>query len=207
MDIFELAKKKAKKKEIDEDSNEELRERIARLERKVSREKSALQEAEKTIEETSRNLYLANQDILKSNRELSALNEELSATMSKLTSAELRRKSVLITLGVAMILFIVSEFAIEPILEVRISNKAGLILAKLSILGILIPIEIITSKILESRVTEDDEINEKMYLKILEAAYEDGVVTDMERSLLKSSAKQLGVSKSRAVDLESSLND
>ena len=206
MDIFELAKK-AKKKQIDEDSNEELKKRIGRLERKVSREKSALQEAERTIEETSRNLYLANQDIRKSNSELSALNEELSATMSKLTSAELRRKSVLITLGVAMILFIVSEFAIEPILEVRISNTAGLILAKISILGMLIPIEIITSKILESRVTEDDEINEKMYLKILEAAYEDGVVTDMERSLLKSSAKQLGVSKNRAVDLESTLND
>ena len=206
MDIFELAKK-AKKKEIDEDSNEELKKRIGRLERKVSREKSALQEAERTIEETSRNLYLANQDIRKSNSELSALNEELSATMSKLTSAELRRKSVLITFGVAMILFIVSEFAIEPILEVRISNTAGLILAKISILGMLIPIEIITSKILESRVTEDDEINEKMYLKILEAAYEDGVVTDMERSLLKSSAKQLGVSKNRAVDLESTLND
>ena len=206
MDIFELAKK-AKKRETDEDNNEELKKRIGRLERKVSREKLALIEAEKTIEETSRNLYLANQDILKSNSELSALNEELSATMSKLTSAELRRKSVLITFGVAMILFIVSEFAIEPILEVRISNNAVLILAKLSILGMLIPIEIITSKILESRVTEDDEINEKMYLKILEAAYEDGVVTDMERSLLKSSAKQLGVSKNRAVDLESTLND
>ena len=206
MDIFELAKK-AKKRETDQDNNEELKKRIGRLERKVSREKLALLEAEKTIEETSRNLYLANQDILKSNSELSALNEELSATMSKLTSAELRRKSVLITFGVAMILFIVSEFAIEPILEVRISNTAGLILAKISILGMLIPIEIITSKILESRVTEDDEINEKMYLKILEAAYEDGVVTDMERSLLKSSAKQLGVSKNRAADLESTLND
>ena len=206
MDIFELAKK-AKKKEIDVDSNEELKKRIGRLERKLFREKSALQEAERTIEETSRNLYLANQDILKSNSELSVLNEELSATMSKLTSAELRRKSVLITLGVAMILFIVSEFAIEPILEVRINNNTGLIIAKLSIFGMLIPIEIITSKILESRVTEDDEINEKMYLKILEAAYEDGVVTDMERSLLKSSAKQLGVSKTRALDLESSLND
>ena len=206
MDIFELAKK-AKKKEIDEDSNEELKKRIGRLERKLFREKSALQEAERTIEETSRNLYLANQDILKSNSELSELNEELSATMSKLTSAELRRKSVLITLGVAMILFIVSEFAIEPILEVRINNNTVLILAKLSILGMLIPIEIITSKILESRVTEDDEINEKMYLKILEAAYEDGVVTDMERSLLKSSAKQLGVSKTRAADLESSLDN
>ena len=206
MDIFELAKK-AKKKEIDVDSNEELKKRIGRLERKLFREKSALQEAERTIEETSRNLYLANQDILKSNSELSVLNEELSATMSKLTSAELRRKSVLITLGVAMILFIVSEFAIEPILEVRINNNTVLILAKLSILGMLIPIEIITSKILESRVTEDDEINEKMYLKILEAAFEDGVVTDMERSLLKSSAKQLGVSKSRAADLESSLDN
>lgn len=206
MDIFELAKK-AKKKEIDVDSNEELKKRIGRLERKLFREKSALQEAERTIEETSRNLYLANQDILKSNSELSVLNEELSATMSKLTSAELRRKSVLITLGVAMILFIVSEFAIEPILEVRINNNTGLILAKLSILGMLIPIEIITSKILESRVTEDDEINEKMYLKILEAAYEDGIVTDMERSLLKSSARQLGVSKTRAADLESSLDN
>jgi len=206
MDIFELAKK-AKKKEIDVDRNEELKKRIGRLERKLFREKSALQEAERTIEETSRNLYLANQDILKSNSELSVLNEELSATMSKLTSAELRRKSVLITLGVAMILFIVSEFAIEPILEVRINNNTVLILAKLSILGMLIPIEIITSKILESRVTEDDEINEKMYLKILEAAYEDGVVTDMERSLLKSSAKQLGVSKTRAADLESSLDN
>ena len=206
MDIFELAKK-AKKKEIDEDSNEELKKRIGRLERKLFREKSALQEAERTIEETSRNLYLANQDILKSNSELSELNEELSATMSKLTSAELRRKSVLITLGVAMILFIVSEFAIEPILELRINNNTGLILAKLSIFGMLIPIEIITSKILESRVTEDDEINEKMYLKILEAAFEDGVVTDMERSLLKSSAKQLGVSKTRAADLESSLDN
>ena len=206
MDIFELAKK-AKNKEIDVDSNEELKKRIGRLERKLFREKSALQEAEKTIEETSRNLYLANQDILKSNSELSVLNEELSATMSKLTSAELRRKSVLITLGVAMILFIVSEFAIEPILEVRINNNTGLIIAKLSIFGMLIPIEIITSKILESRVTEDDEINEKMYLKILEAAYEDGVVTDMERSLLKSSAKQLGVSKTRATELESILDN
>lgn len=35
MDIFELAKK-AKKVEIDEDSNEELKKRIGRLERKVS---------------------------------------------------------------------------------------------------------------------------------------------------------------------------
>ncbi len=55
----------------------------------------------------------------------------------------------------------------------------------------LFPIEIIVSK-----------INESMYQKILEAAYEDGVITDMERSVLTSSAKQLGISKNRANELE-----
>ncbi len=66
----------------------------------------------------------------------------------------------------------------------------------------LVPIEIIVSRILESNITKDNEINESMYQKILEAAHEDGVITDMERSVLRSSAKQLGISKSRANELE-----
>lgn len=70
----------------------------------------------------------------------------------------------------------------------------------------LVPIEIIVSKILESNITKDDEINESMYEKILEAAYEDGIITDMERSVLRSSAKQLGISKSRAIELEESFS-
>ena len=48
MDIFELAKK-AKKREIDEDNNEELKKRIGRLERKVSREKLALKKRKRRL--------------------------------------------------------------------------------------------------------------------------------------------------------------
>ena len=205
MDIFDLAKK-AKSKKTELEPHKELENKIGRLERKINREKSARQEAEKTIEEISRNLYLANQEIISSNDELLKLNEELSSTMSKLTSAELRRKSIIITLIVAGLLFIISEFAIEPILENKIQNKIVLIFLKLLILGTLVPIEIIVSKILESNITHDDEINESMYLKILKAAYEDGIITDMERSVLRSSAKQLGISKIRAIELEDSFS-
>ena len=206
MDIFELAKK-AKKKESDEDQQTSLEKRIGRLERKYNREKLALQQAERTIEDTSRNLYLANKEISKSNEELMILNEELSATMSKLTSAEVKRKAIVITLCVAAILFLISEFAIEPILEESITNRLLLVLSKVAILGLLVPIEIITSKILESRVSNNSEINEGMYLKILEAAYEDGIITKMERSVLSSSAKQLGISKGRAMKLEENSQD
>jgi len=206
MDIFELAKK-AKKKESDEDQQTSLEKRIGRLERKYNREKLALQQAERTIEDTSRNLYLANKEISKSNEELMILNEELSATMSKLTSAEVKRKAIVITLCVAAILFLISEFAIEPILEESITNRLLLVLSKVAILGLLVPIEIITSKILESRVSNNSEINEGMYLKILEAAYEDGIITKMERSVLSSSAKQLGISKGRAMELEENSQD
>lgn len=205
MDIFDLAKK-AKSRKSESEPQNELENKIGRLERKINREKLARQEAEKTIEEISRNLYLANQEINSSNEELSQLNEELSSTMSKLTSAELRRKSIIITLIVAGFLFIISEFAIEPVLESKIDNKVVLILLKLLILGMLVPIEIIVSKILESNITKDDEINESMYVKILEAAYEDGIITDMERSVLRSSARQLGISKSRAIELEESIS-
>ena len=206
MDIFELAKK-AKKKESDEDQQTSLEKRIGRLERKYNREKLALQQAERTIEDTSRNLYVANKEISKSNEELMILNEELSATMSKLTSAEVKRKAIVITLCVAAILFLISEFAIEPILEESITNRLLLVLSKVAILGLLVPIEIITSKILESRVSNDSEINEGMYLKILQAAYEDGIITKMERSVLSSSAKQLGISKGRAMELEENSQD
>ncbi len=122
MDIFDLAKK-AKANKPESDPNKELENKIGRLERKINREKLARVEAEETIEEISRNLYLANQEIKSSNEELQKLNEELSATMSKLTSAELRRKSIIITLIVAGFLFIISEFAIEPVLEDKINKK------------------------------------------------------------------------------------
>jgi hypothetical protein len=196
MDLSELAKKAGFNKT--DDSPEK---KIERLNRKVTRERKARVEAEKVIEEQSRRLHNANEAITKSNAELESANEELARTMTELTSIEVRRKAALITLLVAIVLFVASEFYLEPILERRI-NGYMLIIAKLGVLGLLVPTEIIVSRILENQVNEIGHVHEDMYKALLRSAYDDGIITEMERSLLNSSRKQMGISKPIAQRLE-----
>lgn len=77
-----------------------------------------------------------------------------------------------------------------------------LIVAKLGVLGLLVPTEIIVSRILENQVNEIGHVHEDMYKALLQSAYDDGIITDMERSLLNSSRKQMGISKQLALRLE-----
>lgn len=42
-------------------------------------------------------------------------------------------------------------------------------------------------------VDEPEHLNQDMYRNLLVAAYEDGIITDMERTLLDGSSKQLGL--------------
>lgn len=91
---------------------------------------------------------------------------------------------------------------IEPILERQLTSTVQLILAKAGIFAILIPVEIIATKLIEKNITSVGELNEKLYNNLLVSAYDDGVITEMERKLLHSSAKQLGISRSAAVRLE-----
>jgi hypothetical protein len=200
VDIFELAKQ-AKKNKTDADDDPTAV--IARLERKLEREKKARLTAEQTIEESSRRLYLANQALDASNNQLESTVLELNDTMSKLTSAEVKRQATTATLVVALVLFIISEFAIEPELEKSIENTLVLQISKIGIFSLLIPFEIIASRVIESGLTESGEINRMMYRKILESAYDDGIITDMERNILNSSAAQYGLSPQMASDLES----
>ena len=200
MDIFELAKQ-AKKNKADADDDPTAV--IARLERKLEREKKARLTAEQTIEESSRRLYLANQALDDSNNQLESTVLELNDTMSKLTSAEVKRQATTATLVVALVLFIISEFAIEPELEKSIENTLLLQISKIGIFSLLIPFEIIASRVIESGLTESGEINRMMYRKLLESAYDDGIITDMERNILNSSAAQYGLSPQMASDLES----
>ena len=200
MDIFELAKQ-AKKNKADADDDPTAV--IARLERKLEREKKARLTAERTIEESSRRLYLANQALDDSNNQLESTVLELNDTMSKLTSAEVKRQATTATLVVALVLFIISEFAIEPELEKSIENTLVLQISKIGIFSLLIPFEIIASRVIESGLTESGEINRMMYRKLLESAYDDGIITDMERNILNSSAAQYGLSPQMASDLES----
>jgi len=200
VDIFELAKQ-AKKNKADADDDPTAV--IARLERKLEREKKARLTAEQTIEESSRRLYLANQALDDSNNQLESTVLELNDTMSKLTSAEVKRQATTATLVVALVLFIISEFAIEPELEKSIENTLVLQISKVGIFSLLIPFEIIASRVIESGLTESGEINRMMYRKLLESAYDDGIITDMERNILNSSAAQYGLSPQKASDLES----
>ena len=200
MDIFELAKQ-AKKNKADADDDPTAV--IARLERKLEREKKARLTAERTIEESSRRLYLANQALDDSNNQLESTVLELNDTMSKLTSAEVKRQATTATLVVALVLFIISEFAIEPELEKSIENTLLLQISKVGIFSLLIPFEIIASRVIESGLTESGEINRMMYRKLLESAYDDGIITDMERNILNSSAAQYGLSPQKASDLDS----
>ena len=203
MDIFELAKQakeaKARGKDASQDDSAKV---IARLERKLAREKSARLTAEKTIEESSRNLYLSNRTLDATNEQLETTVLELNETMARLTSAEVKRLATTITLILAAILFFVSEFAIEPVLERSIDDRLQLALAKVSIFSVLIPIEILVSRYIESNLSEAEHLNEDMYRNLLEAAYDDGIITDMERTLLDSSSKQLGLTPDAAKRLE-----
>jgi hypothetical protein len=198
MDIFELAKK-AKSKVKEDESLEDV---IHRLERKVERERIARVQAENTIEESSRRLYLSNQSLDKANADLEATILELNDAMMRLTSAEIKRKAMFVTLVLAIILFVVSEFAIDPKLESMFSNQWIVVFAKISIFALLIPIELITSSVIERNLSNSSGVNENMYTNLLISAYEDGIITDMERSILKSSAKQLGIHTSKALELE-----
>jgi len=200
VDIFELAKQAKKNKGAADGDPTAV---IARLERKLEREKKARLTAEQTIEESSRRLYLANQALDDSNNQLESTVLELNDTMSKLTSAEVKRQATTATLVVALVLFIISEFAIEPELEKSIENTLVLQISKIGIFSLLIPFEIIASRVIESGLTESGEINRMMYRKLLESAYDDGIITDMERNILNSSAAQYGLSPQMASDLES----
>lgn len=195
MDFKELAKIAAAKKKSSASTPEE---QIERLKKTIAREKAARQQAEKTIEQSSRRLYLANQEAAALNKELESTLQNLNETLGALTSAKAKRIATIVTLVMATILFFVTEFALEPILEEKIENGLFLIIAKGMIFATLIPVEIIGSRLAERNLTESGKINESIYRDLLLSAYEDGVITDMERNLLQSSARQLGISKTRA---------
>ena len=56
----------------------------------------------------------------------------------------------------------------------------------------------VTSRILSAQVRQATDLIKARYLKLLEAAYDDGIITDLERTLLNSSREQFGLTKVEA---------
>ncbi len=74
---------------------------IARLERRVERERAARREAERLLEEKARDLYLANRQLEDTNQSLASSNDQLEQSLRELrsTRAQLERSEQLAALG------------------------------------------------------------------------------------------------------------
>jgi len=177
------------------------------LQRTVEKERLARQEAERTFKKSYDELDAANKALDKSNSKLQETILELNDTMIRLTSHEVKSIATKVTVVVAMMLFIISEFTIEPVLEESIENVALLQLAKLAIFSLLIPLEIIASRIIEADMVNSDVINQNMYERLLYSAYDDGIITELERTLLTSSATELGITPEKAMELEKGVRE
>ena len=133
-----------------------------------------------------------------STRELESTLQDLNETLGALTSAKAKPASI--TLVIAAALF--SSQSSSSNQSEHITSRFRLIVAKGLIFGTLIPVEIIGSRIAERKLTESGNINESIYRDLLASAYDDGIITDMERNLLKSSARQLGINATTAKRIE-----
>ena len=180
---------------------------VQALQRIVEKERMARQEAERTFKKSYEELNAANRALDKSNSKLQETILELNDTMVRLTSHEVKSVATKVTVVVAMVLFIISEFTLEPVLEESIGNVALLQLAKLAIFSLLIPLEIIASRIIEADMVNSDVINQNMYERLLHSAYDDGIITDLERTLLTSSATELGITPEKAMELEKAVRE
>ena len=87
------------------------------LQRTVEKERMARQEAERTFKKSYEELNAANKELDKSNSKLQETILELNDTMVRLTSHEVKSVATKVTVVVAMVLFIISEFTLEPVLE------------------------------------------------------------------------------------------
>jgi signal transduction histidine kinase len=74
---------------------------MARLERRLERERAARQEAERLLEEKARDLYLANRQLEDTNQSLVSSNDQLEQSLRELrsTRAQLERSEQLAALG------------------------------------------------------------------------------------------------------------
>jgi len=87
------------------------------LQRTVEKERMARQEAERTFKKSYEELNAAKKALEKSNSKLQETILELNDTMVRLTSHEVKSVATKVTVVVAMVLFIISEFTLEPVLE------------------------------------------------------------------------------------------
>lgn len=134
---------------------------------------------------------------------LEGANAQLSNALLEVSSAKAQSKALLLTVGIGILLFAVSEFQIEPWLEASGVSASTLVYQKILILGGLVPIQVLVERFISSKVNSNASmIRVSMYEEVLGVLLEDGALTEKELKWLELYRRQQGVLKEEAQAVE-----
>ena len=181
------------------------------IQRRYNRALKAREQAEAVIEESARKLYLAQEETkkaleseTKAKAEVEAILLDLNAAIAEANNSEQRRRALLITGVTGIILYLFTEFSLEPFVEAAVGSGIELILAKVFLLFILIPFQMVTEKFMIKQTHSDgDGVREHMFREILSVVIDDGVVDEKERNLIETFRRHNGLDHTRADEIMS----
>ena len=175
--------------------------RLIRHNAKVERERRALSS---TIDELKQELASAESMA----DQLEGTNAQLSNALLEVSSAKAQSKALLLTVGIGIVLFAISEFQIEPWLEASGVSSTTLIYQKVLILGGLVPIQVLVERLISSKVNSNaSNIRISMYEEVVNVLLEDGALTIKELRWLELYRRQQGITKEEAQSVEARLRN
>lgn len=140
---------------------------------------------------------------MKASDQLEGVNAQLSNSLLEVSNAKAQSKAMLVTMGLAILLFGVSEFAIEPRLEQSGVSQTVLVYQKVFILGGLVPIEVLVERFISRRLASNaSHVRIDMYTEVLELMLEDGVISEKELKWLEVYRRQQGITKDESAAVE-----
>jgi len=135
--------------------------------------------------------------------QLEGANAQLSNALLEVSSAKAQSKALLLTVGIGIVLFAISEFQIEPWLEASGVSASTLVYQKILILGGLVPIQVLVERFISSKVNSNaSTIRVSMYEEVLGVLLEDGALSEKELKWLELYRRQQGVLKEEAQAVE-----
>lgn len=181
------------------------------IQRRYNRAVKAREQAEAVIEESARKLYLAQEETkkaleseTKAKAEVEAILLDLNKAIAEANNSELRRRALMITGVTGIVLYLFTEFSLEPFVEAAVGNGIELILAKVFLLFILIPFQMIIERFMIKQTHSDgDGVREHMFREILSVVIDDGVVDEKERNLIETFRRHNGLDHTRAEEIMS----
>jgi hypothetical protein len=178
------------------------------IRRRFDRERNARLQAENLIEQASRDLYLAKeatQKALAAEQRAKDKVEEallnLNAAVKAADNAEQRRRAVVITGSIGILLYLVSEFVIDATIESHLQGP-GVVLAKLSILVVLLPLQMIIERLsVKSTGAEGSSVREHLFSDLLRVLLEDEHLTEKELRTIETFRVHHGLSHVEATEI------